>query len=109
MKSQAKYGLLVGAGFLVGSVGPKSLTSQTARRAYVQGVAKGLQAKSYYEGVVEQARVQVGNIFAEARSVNEPTPDASDAARGIERRADRLRGAGRGAALHPVHDEEVAE
>ena len=55
MKSQTKYGLLVGAGFLVGSVGLKALTSQAARRVYVQGIAKGLQAKSCYEGIVEQA------------------------------------------------------
>ena len=46
MKSQTKYGLLVGAGFLVGSVGLKALTSQAARRGYVQVIAVKVQAHS---------------------------------------------------------------
>ena len=80
MKSQTKYGLLVGAGILVGSVGLKALTSQAARRVYVQGIAKGLQAKSCYEGIVEQARAQASDIIAEARYANEPASGVSDVA-----------------------------
>ena len=56
MKERTRGGLLMGAGFLLGTVGVKALTSATAKKCYVQGVAKGLQAKSAYEGIVEQAK-----------------------------------------------------
>lgn len=61
-----KGGWLIGAGFLLGTVGVKLLTSQTARKCYVHGVAKGLQAKAAYEGIVEQAKAEVDDIVAEA-------------------------------------------
>lgn len=70
MKSRTRGGLLVGAGFLLGTVGVKALTSKTAKKCYVQGVAKGLQAKSAYENIVEQAKAQVDDIVAEASYVN---------------------------------------
>ena len=47
-------------------MGVKLLTSQTARKCYVHGVAKGLQAKAAYEGIVEQAKAEVDDIVAEA-------------------------------------------
>lgn len=70
MKTRTRYGLLVGAGFLAGSVGLKALMSPAAKRVYVQGIAKGLQAKSCYEGIVEQAKAQVDDIVAEAHYIN---------------------------------------
>ena len=70
MDFKKKSGLLVGAGFLLGSVGIKALTSNTAKKCYVQGVAKGLQAKSAYEGIVEQAKAEVDDIVAEANYIN---------------------------------------
>ncbi len=70
MDSKARGGLLVGAGFLLGTVGVKALTSSTAKKCYVQGVAKGLQAKSAYETIVEQAKAQVDDIVAEANYIN---------------------------------------
>lgn len=42
MGFKKKSGLLVGAGFLLGTVGVKALTSTTAKKCYVQGVAQGL-------------------------------------------------------------------
>lgn len=65
-----KGGLLVGAGFLLGTIGVKALTSNTAKKCYVQGVAKGLQAKSAYENIVEQAKAEVDDIVAEANYIN---------------------------------------
>ncbi len=70
MDSKARGGLLVGAGFLLGTVGVKALTSSAAKKCYVQGVAKGLQAKSAYETIVEQAKAQVDDIVAEANYIN---------------------------------------
>ena len=71
MKKKTVNSLLVGAGFLAGTVGVKALTSKTARKCYVQGVAKSLQAKAAYQDVVEQAKAQVDDIVAEANYINE--------------------------------------
>lgn len=55
MEDKTRNALLLGAGFLMGTVGIKALTSPRAKRVYVQGVAKGLQAKAYYEDIVAEA------------------------------------------------------
>ena len=80
MEGWTKNALLVGAGFLAGTAGIKALTSPTAKKVYVQGVAKGLQAKSCYEGIVGQARAQVGDIVAEAKYINVADQEAKAAA-----------------------------
>ena len=71
MKFPKNGGWLIGAGFLLGTVGVKAVTSDTAKKVYVQGVAKGLQAKAAYQDVVEQAKCQVDDIVAEANYINE--------------------------------------
>ena len=71
MEGKTRNALLLGAGFLMGTVGIKALTSPRAKRVYVQGVAKGLQAKAAYQDVVEQAKAQVDDIVAEASYINE--------------------------------------
>ena len=71
MEDKTRNALLLGAGFLMGTVGIKALTSPRAKRVYVQGVAKGLQAKAAYQDVVEQAKAQVDDIVAEANYINE--------------------------------------
>ena len=65
-----RSGWLVGAGFLLGTLGVKALTSTTAKKCYVQGVATGLRAKAAYEGIVEQAKAEVDDIVAEASYLN---------------------------------------
>ena len=70
MNSKKRNALLVGAGFLLGPAGVKALASGTAKKCYVQGVAKGLQAKAAYENIVEQAKAQVDDIVAEANYIN---------------------------------------
>ena len=65
-----RSGLLVGAGFLLGTVGVKALTSTTAKKCYVQGVAQGLRAKATYENIVEQAKAEVDDIVAEATYIS---------------------------------------
>ncbi len=71
MKFPKNGGWLLGAGFLLGTVGVKAVTSDAAKKVYVQGVAKGLQAKAAYQDVVEQAKCQVDDIVAEASYINE--------------------------------------
>lgn len=63
-------GLMIGAGFLLGTLGIKALTSDTARKCYVQGVAQGIRAKNAYQDVVEEAKAQVDDIVAEANYIN---------------------------------------
>lgn len=70
MGFKKKSGLLVGAGFLLGTVGVKALTSNTAKKCYVQGVAQGLRAKATYENIVEQAKAEVDDIVAEATYIS---------------------------------------
>lgn len=73
---------LVAAGFLLGTVGVKALTSEPARKCYVQGVAGGLRLKKAYEDIVEEAKAQVDDVVAEANYLNEQreTGDADAAA-----------------------------
>lgn len=64
------HALLVGAGFLAGTLGLKAVTSDAAKRLAVQGVAAGMRVKAGYEDVVEQAKAQVDDIVAEASYLN---------------------------------------
>ncbi len=87
----AKVGsLLVGAGFLLGTVGVKALTSQQAKKCYVHGVAGALRVKQGYEEIVEQAKAEVDDIVAEATYLN---ANAAKPAVGDERPVD-VSGAG---------------
>ena len=70
MDSKVRGGLLVGAGFLLGTLGVKALTSKQARACYVKGVACGLKAKEGYERIVEEAKSQVDDIVAEASYIS---------------------------------------
>lgn len=76
VEGKTRNALLLGVGFLMGTVGVKALTSERAKRVYVQGVAAGLQAKSYYEDVVEQAKAEVDDIVAEASYLSSAKADA---------------------------------
>ena len=72
-------GWYVAGGFLLGTLGTKALTSNAAKRCYVQGVARGLQAKEAYKDVVEQARAQLDDIVAEANYINVKGSEAKPA------------------------------
>lgn len=75
MKSRTRNGLLVGGGFLLGTLGLKALTSETAKKCYVQGIAQGMRAKSAYETMVEQAKAEVDDMMAEATYINAVVED----------------------------------
>lgn len=75
MKSRTRNGLLVGGGFLLGTLGLKALTSETAKKCYVQGIVQGMRAKSAYETMVEQAKAEVDDMMAEATYINAVVED----------------------------------
>ena len=77
MKKSTQNGLLVAGGFLLGTVGVAALTSETAKKGYVQAVACGMRAKESYDKVIEQAKAQVDDIVNEASYLN--TKDAEKA------------------------------
>mgnify|MGYP005784004725 FL=1 len=84
MKDGTRNGLLVGAGFLLGTVGIKALTSPAAKRCYVQGVAYGLRAKESYSSIVEEAKAQLDDIVAEASYINSSQSFESEEQRASE-------------------------
>ena len=69
MKNCTKNCLFTGLGFLIGTVGLKAATSQTAKKGYVHAMAQGMRAKSEYETMVEQAKAEFDDMKAEARFV----------------------------------------
>ncbi len=71
MAVSGKHALLVGVGFLAGTLGIKALKSAPAHKAYVAAVSAGLRAKNEYQKVVEEAKAQVDDIVAEATYINE--------------------------------------
>ena len=91
MKKKTFNSLLVGAGFLAGTVGVKALTSKTARKCYVQGVAKGLQVKQGYQNIVEEAKSQVDDIVAEANYINLSESEKAEAAKDEQLRCCSMR------------------
>lgn len=59
-------GLLIGAGFLLGTAGVKAATSKTARKGYVKTIACGLKAKEEVETLVDEAKAEFDDVLAEA-------------------------------------------
>jgi hypothetical protein len=63
--SKGKLGLIA-AGFAIGTVGIKAVTSKPAKNLYVHALAKGMQAKASGEDLVEKAKIEFDDIYAEA-------------------------------------------
>lgn len=61
---------LIAAGFLLGTVGVKALTSRQAKDVYVQGIAAGMRAKNSADELIERAKEQVDDMVAEAEAAN---------------------------------------
>lgn len=64
-------GFLVGAGFLLGSVGLKAATSKKAKKIYVKGIVQGMRAKEEVETMIDEARAEFDDLLAEAGYVKE--------------------------------------
>jgi len=80
MKKSTQNGLLVAGGFLLGTVGVAALTSETAKKGYVQAVACGMRAKQFYDEVIEQAKAQVDDIVNEASYLNAKSEESDEKA-----------------------------
>lgn len=66
-------------GVVLGQVVPKILTSDPAKKVYVQGIAAGMRAKTTYLDLVEQARAEVGDMVAEATYLNTKDTEKTEA------------------------------
>lgn len=60
------HGILVGAGFLLGTLGVKALKSEPAHKAAVYTVAQGMKLKEGAETIVDEAKAEFDDILAEA-------------------------------------------
>ena len=60
------HGILVGAGFLLGTLGVKALKSEPAHKAAVATNAQGLKLKEGAESLVDEAKAEFDDILAEA-------------------------------------------
>ncbi len=69
MQRCTKNVLFTGLGFLIGTVGLKAATSETAKKGYVHVMAQGFKAKAGYEDLVEQAKAEFDDMKAEAEYI----------------------------------------
>ena len=79
MERTTKNVLFTGLGFLIGTVGLKAVTSQTAKNGYVHAMAQGMKAKSEYENMVEQAKAEFDDMKAEAAYIAVSDKDVKEA------------------------------
>lgn len=92
-------GLLIGAGFLLGTVGLKAATSDQAKRVYVKGIVQGMRLKEEAETMVDQAKAEFDDLLAEAgyeKKNLEAAEKEKDSAKGAGKGRGRGRGAGNG-------------
>ena len=73
-------GLLIGAGFLLGTAGVKAATSKTAHKGYVQAVKTGLKAKEEVETIIDEAKAEFDDVLAEAGYEKKAEPEEAEAA-----------------------------
>ena len=69
MKNGTRNCLFTVLGFLIGTVGLKAATSETAKKGYVHAMAQGMKAKSEYADMIEQAKAEFDDMKAEAEFV----------------------------------------
>lgn len=62
--------LLVGAGFLLGTAGVKAIKSEPARKLCVKGIACGMKVRDDITTMVDEARMQIDDLVAEASYEN---------------------------------------
>ena len=79
MEGRTKNILFTGLGFLIGTVGLKAATSETAKKGYVHAMAQGMKAKSEYENIVEQAKAEFDDMKAEAEYIAVSDKDVKNA------------------------------
>ena len=85
-------GLLVGAGFLLGSVGVKALSSKKAKKLYVKGIVQGMRAKEEVQTMVDEARAEFDDLLAEAGYAKELEDGEEDSAQETSQSEDEEEG-----------------
>lgn len=73
------HGILVGAGFLLGTLGIKALKSEPAHKAAVATTAQVLKLKEGAETIVDEAKAEFDDILAEAGYDKEADTEAEAA------------------------------
>ena len=79
MQRATKNALFTGLGFLIGTVGLKAATSETAKKGYVHAMAQGMKCKADYESIVEQAKAEFDDMKAEAEYIAVSDKDVEQA------------------------------
>lgn len=79
MENSTKNALFTGLGFLIGTVGLKAATSDTAKKGYVHAMAQGIKCKNEYENLVEKAKAEYDDIVAEANYIAVSDADIEEA------------------------------
>ena len=85
MQRCTKNALFTGLGFLIGTVGLKAATSDTAKKGYVHAMAQGMKAKAGYEDLVEQAKAEFDDMKAEAEYIAVSDKDVKAAEKASEK------------------------
>ena len=70
MDSKRGIGIFLG-GILMGTAGIRILTSDDAKKVYVQGTAAALRGKEEVMATATNLKENCGDIYAEAQDVNE--------------------------------------
>jgi hypothetical protein len=78
------HGILVGADFLLSTLGTKVLTSKTAKKGYVKAMVCGMQAKDELATLVDEAKAEFDDLMAEAGYEKEVEDVEEDVAEVVE-------------------------
>ncbi len=78
------HGILVGAGFLLGTLGIKALKSEPAHKAAVATTAQVLKLKEGAETIVDEAKAEIDDILAEAGYEKAEEETEEEAAKELE-------------------------
>ena len=100
--------LLVGAGFLLGTAGMKAITSKPARKLAVKGIACGMKARDSITTMVDEARMQLDDMVAEAGYENAVSGCGCDDGAVVEEEIIALEDAGDAPAKAPARSPRKA-
>ena len=75
---------LVGIGAVIGTVGTKILSSNTAKKMYVKGLVAGMRVRDGVGAVIEEAKAQFDDVCAEAEYEREQQREAEGETADVE-------------------------
>lgn len=68
---------LIAAGFAIGTIGIKILSSKEAKKCYTHATATGLRGKEWVMSIYDRIRANCDDIYEDAKVINE-VRDAED-------------------------------